>query len=119
MITQSMETQRVLPCNQLRKVQGRSAGLRMYRSWSRVHGVCYESRTHRWRSSIAALGRPTGQRLSNRELIFVGPKWPQSQHPSCQVIFNLQSRSYISITVQFKPDHTDHSTSAMRRNSFS
>lgn len=99
----------LLPCNQLRRGQGRSVDRRTYRSSSRVRGVCCGTRTHRWHSSIAALDKPVGQQLSSRELIFAGPEWPQFQHPSCHVIFNLQSRSYISITVQFKPDHTNTS----------
>ena len=109
-----MKTGRVLPCNQLRRVQGRSVGPCMYRSSSRVRGVCCGTRTHRWHSSIAALDKPAGQQLSSRELIFAGPEWPQFQHPSWPRNIQSESRSYISITVQFKPDHTNPSTSAMR-----
>lgn len=72
----------ILPCNQPRRAQGRSVGPARYRSWSPIHDAWYVSRIRRWRSSIGALGKPTGLRLSSRGPIFVGPKWPRFQHPS-------------------------------------
>lgn len=86
-------------------MQGLSVGPARYRSWSPIHDAWYASRIRRWRSSIGALGKPTGLRLSNRGPIFVGPKWPRFQHPSCPG--NIQSaKLHLSVMAQFKRDRT-------------
>lgn len=96
----------MIPCNQPRRAQGRSVGPARYRSWSPIHDAWYASRIRRWRSSIGALGKPTGLRLSNRGPIFVGPKWPRFQHPSCPGNIQSAKRKLHSLcygTIQARP----------------